>query len=210
MCGRMSLSKPDWETLRALFEAEVDPEEAAAHRPRYNVAPSQPHPILRLDDDGRRRLGRALWGFPPVDKRPLINARAESLGERRRFADARRCVVPADGYFEWHEQQPYWWHAPDDSPLLMAGLWEPGPDGPRFVVVTTAAHRVAAGHDRMPALLTPACVAEWLARPALELLVPAAEEALVARPVSPRVGSPAADDPALLDEVRPQGQLSLF
>src|SRR6266508_2303456 len=92
----------------------------------------------------------------------LINARAESLGERRRFADARRCVVPADGYFEWHDAQPYWWHAPDDSPLLMAGLWEPGPDGPRFVVVTTAANQVAPGHDRMPALLTPACVAEWL------------------------------------------------
>jgi putative SOS response-associated peptidase YedK len=211
MCGRMSLSKPDWETLRALLEADVDPELAASWQPRYNVAPTQPHPILRLDDRGKRRLQPAAWGFAPVDKRPLINARAESLAERARFQGSRRCVVPADGFFEWHDAQPYWYHAPDGQPLLMAGLWEPAPDGPRFVVVTTAANAlVAPAHDRMPALLSPACIGEWLARPALELLAPAPPEALVARPVSPRVGSPDHDDAALLEPVRPRGQLSLF
>jgi putative SOS response-associated peptidase YedK len=207
----MSLSKPDWETLRQILEAEIDPELAATWQPRYNVAPSQPHPIVRLDERGRRRCERAAWGYPPVDKRPLINARSESLGERARFRESGRCVVPADGFFEWHDTQPYWYHAPDGQPLLMAGLWEPAPDGLRFVVITTAANeRVAPAHDRMPALLTPACVGEWLARPALELLAPAPPEALVARPVSPRVGSPAADDPGLLEAVRPRGQLSFF
>jgi putative SOS response-associated peptidase YedK len=206
----MSLSQPDWETLRALLEAEPDADEAAAFRPRYNVAPTQPHPILRRDGD-RRRLGRATWGFGLVDGRALINARGETLGERVRFADAGRCVVPADGFFEWRGTQPYWFHAADGAPLLLAGLWEAGPDGPRFVVVTTPANRlVATAHDRMPAILPPSCVAEWLARPALQLLAPAPDDALVARPVSERVSSTANDDAALLAAVRPREQLSLF
>jgi putative SOS response-associated peptidase YedK len=207
----MTLSKPDWETLRALLEAEPDPNEAAQFYPRYNITPAQPHPILRLDDEGRRRLGYAAWGFPPVERRPLINARAEGLGERPRFRNLQRCVIPADGFYEWQDTQPYWYHASDGQPLLMAGLWEAGGRMPRFVVVTTAANAlVAPAHDRMPALLSPACIAEWLARPAFELLVPAPEAALLARPVSPRVGSVEPDDAALIDAVRPRGQLSLF
>src|SRR5206468_916363 len=143
--------------------------------------------------------------------RPVINARAETLAERAMFRGAVRCVVPADGFFEWRGAQPYWFHAPDQRLLLLAGLWEQGPAGPRFVVITTAANAlVAATHDRMPALLSPACVAEWLARPASELLVPAPMEALAARPVSPRVGSPSADDAGLIDPVRPREQLTLF
>src|SRR3954469_8678718 len=125
MCGRITLTKPDWETIRALLQAEVDPDEEAAYRPRFNVAPTQPPPILRLDEGGRRRLQRAAWGFAPPsasDRRPLINARAESLAERARLRDARRCIVPADGFYEWQEAQPYWFHAPGGEPLLMAGL----------------------------------------------------------------------------------------
>jgi putative SOS response-associated peptidase YedK len=209
MCGRMSLSKPDWEAVRALLEAEPDADEAAAFRPRYNVAPTQPHPILRRDGE-RRRLGRATWGFT-VDKRTLINARGESLGARPLFSGAGRCVVPADGFFEWQGEQPYWFHAPDGALLLFAGLWQRAPDGPRFVVITTAANaRVAPVHDRMPALLLPSCVGEWLARPALELIAPAPVDALVATPVSPRVSSAANDEPSLLLEVRARGQLSLL
>jgi putative SOS response-associated peptidase YedK len=207
----MTLAEPDWETIRAMLEAELDPEAAAAHRPRYNVAPTQPHPIALVAADGKRRLVPATWGFAPVEGRPLINARAETLDSRPTFANARRCVVPADGFYEWREQQPYWFHASDGKLLLFAGLCEPGPNGPRFVVITTAANAVVApAHDRMPALLAPSCVAEWLARPAGELLLPAPDAALVAHPVSDRVNGADRDEPSLLAEVRPRHQLSLF
>lgn len=213
MCGRASLTTPDWETIRAILDAVPDDEEAAAWRPRYNVAPTQLHPILRLVG-GERRLQRAGWGLGPVENRAVINARIETVAERPMWQDAlaaRRCVVPVDGFFEWQENQPYWYHRPDGGLLLLAGLWEDGPERPRFVVVTTAPNAlVALAHDRMPAILPPDGVAEWLARPAVELCRPAPADALAATPVSTRVNSPANDDARLLEPVRPRTQLSLF
>ena len=214
MCGRASLTTPDWETIRAILDAAPDAEEAAAYTPRYNVAPTQLHPILRVVD-GTRRLQRGSWGLPPIDNRALINARAESvMAPASMWADAlgqRRCVVPVDGFYEWNDEQPFWFHPPDGGLLLLAGLWEPGPERARFVIITTAANAlVAEAHDRMPAILPPACIGDWLARPTVELLVPAPLEALQARAVSTRVNSTANDDPRLLDPVRPRTQLSLF
>ncbi|HEY2746583.1 MAG TPA: SOS response-associated peptidase [Polyangia bacterium] len=214
MCGRASLTTPDWETIRAILDAAPDAEEAAAYAPRYNVAPTQLHPILRVVD-GARRLQRGSWGLPPIENRAVINARAESVASpSSMWAEAlrqRRCVVPVDGFYEWSGEQPFWFHPPDGGLLLLAGLWEQGPDRARFVIVTTAANAlVAEAHDRMPAILPPACIADWLARPALELLVPARLEALQARAVSTRVNSTANDDPRLLEPVRPRTQLSLF
>ena len=209
----MTLQKPDWRAIARLLGADADSADEEDWRPRFNVAPAQPHPIVRADGS-RRTLSRAAWGFVSRDGRPIINGRAESLAERARFADAlreRRCVVPADGYFEWQGGQPYWFHAPDDRLLAFAGLWEPSPDGARFVVVTAAANAEARlVHDRMPVLLTPACVAEWLARPVHDVLVPAPDGTLTATPVSPRVGVTTNDDATLLDAVRPRGQLSLL
>ncbi len=220
MCGRASLTTPDWETSRASLDAAPDDEEAAAYTPRYNVAPTQLHPILRLVD-GQRRLQRGSWGLPPIENRAVINARVETVTSRPMWQEAlaeRRCVVPVDGFFEWQGEQPYWFHRPDGGLLLLAGLWEPGPPAapgaaprPRFVVLTCAPNAlVAAAHDRMPAILPPACVADWLTRPAVEVIAPAPEDALVATPVSTRVNSPANDDARLLDPVRPRTQLSLF
>jgi putative SOS response-associated peptidase YedK len=91
----MTLAEPDWEAIRALLEAEPDAGEAAAHRPRYNVAPSQPHPILLVDGERHRRLRRASWGFAPVDGRPLINARRSSTRAPRRWPSARASPAPA-------------------------------------------------------------------------------------------------------------------
>jgi putative SOS response-associated peptidase YedK len=209
----MTLATPDWRAIARLLGADAEAADGDDWRPRFNVAPSQPHPIVRAEG-GHKTLARAAWGFHSRAGRPLINVRAETLGQRSRFAAAlleRRCVVPADGYFEWQGGQPYWFHAPERSLMTFAGLWEPSPDGARFVVVTTAPNAEAAAvHDRMPAILPPACVAEWLARPALELLVPAPAGSLRATPVSPRVGATANDDAELLAEVRPRGQLSLL
>jgi putative SOS response-associated peptidase YedK len=219
MCGRASLTTPDWETIRAILDAVPDEEEAAAWRPRYNVAPTQPHPILRVVGS-ERRLERATWGLPPVENRAVINARAETMAERSMFKEAlraRRCVVPVDGFFEWHGEQPFWYHRADGGLLLLAGLWEPGPPDEtgrpraRFVVITTTPNALVSDvHDRMPAILPPDCIAEWLARPAVERIGPAPDDALVATPVGPRVNSPANDDARLLDPVRPRTQLSLF
>lgn len=213
MCGRLTLVEPDWRTIARLLGADAGDLDIDDWHPRFNVAPSQPHPIVRAAGS-RRTLAPAAWGFASREGRSLINARAETLGQRPRFAEAlagRRCVVPADGYFEWDGAQPYWFHAPDRRLLTFAGLWEPSPDGARFVVVTTAPNRENAGiHDRMPAIVPPSCVAEWLARPALELLVPAPDGSLQATPVSPRVGATTNDDEKLLEEVRPRGQLSLL
>jgi putative SOS response-associated peptidase YedK len=211
MCGRFTLATPNWDMIRAVFDALPD-DEPFEWTPRYNIAPTDSHPVARVVG-GQRRLTRARWGLPGRDKQ-LINARGETLAERPRFRDllnGGRCVVPADGFFEWQEGQPWWYSAPDGGPLFFAGLWEDGPDAPRFLIVTTAANDVVAPvHDRMPALLTPACIGEWLKRPALELLVPAPESALVARPVSSRVSSVANDDASLLEPVKARGQLKLF
>lgn len=214
MCGRASLTTPDWETIRAILDAAPDAEEAAAYRPRYNVAPTQLHPILRLVD-GQRRLQRGSWGLPPIESRAVINARVETVASRPMWQEAlgeRRCIVPVDGFFEWQGAQPYWYHRADGGLLLIAGLFEHGDAGrPRFVVLTCAPNAlVAAAHDRMPAILPPACIADWLARPVIDLIAPAPEELLVATPVSTRVNSPANDDARLLEPVRPRTQLSLF
>jgi putative SOS response-associated peptidase YedK len=207
------LTVPDWETIRALFDAEPDPEEAAAWQPRYNVAPTQLHPILRLVG-GARRLERASWGLPPIENRAVINARVETVTSRPMWQEAlaeRRCVVPVDGFYEWQGDQPYWFHRADGGLLPLAGLWEDGGGRARFVVLTCAPNAlVAEAHDRMPAILPPECIAEWLARPAVETIAPAPDGMLVATPVSTRVNSPANDDARLLDPVRPRTQLSLF
>ncbi|MCU1276715.1 MAG: hypothetical protein JWM53_261 [bacterium] len=218
MCGRASLTTPDWETIRAILDAVPDEEEAAAWQPRYNVAPTQLHPILRLVG-GERRLERASWGLPPIENRAVINARVETVTSRPMWQEAlaeRRCVVPVDGFFEWQGDQPYWFHRADGGLLPLAGLWEEGApvDGrirARFVVLTCAPNAlVAEAHDRMPAILPPECIAAWLSRPAVDAIAPAPDGVLVATPVSTRVNSPANDDARLLEPVRPRTQLSLF
>ena len=204
MCGRFSLSKRELVEIADWLEAELAAEVAAQYRPRYNVAPTDTHFIARSDGT-RRVILLARWGFS--DEKPLINARAESVAEKPSFREAfarRRCVVPADGFFEWRgekkSRRPIWFHPPDGGLLAFAGLWEPGRDGPRFTILTTEANAtVAPVHDRMPVILPPSCIGEWLAARHAELLVPAAPEVLLATPVSSRVNSVANDDPACLE-----------
>jgi len=234
MCGRMTLTRVDWdEVILELTETLVpagvsgiraDNGAAVSYRSRYNVAPAQPHPILRADA-GAARLGFALWGLLARGrgKAPVINARAETVPFKSAFQDAfvgRRCVVPADGFFECKTgpdgRQPLWFHRPDGKLLLLAGLFdeEPAPaDHPprmRFGVLTTAPNSlVAPVHDRMPALLSAAEAAAWLAKPDQRLLHPAPDDLLVATPVSFRVNSVRNDDPACLAPPK-AGQMRLF
>jgi putative SOS response-associated peptidase YedK len=247
MCGRMTLSRRDLDEVADELEAVYPPELAARYRPRFNVAPTDCHPLLRLrPGDGRRELLPALWGMgqsgPPPSRpvgptspgvppsrpvRPtapgvppsrllgptapgtplLINARAETAPFKPSFREAfarRRCVIPADGFYEWagqgEQRSPYWLHPPDGGLLRFAGLYAEGPGGELwFTILTTAANAVVGAlHDRMPVILPPGAVSAWLREGPTALLQPAAEGTLVATPVSRRVNTVKNDDPGCL------------
>lgn len=201
--------------LATLFELEHVPN----LEPRYNIAPTQPVAVVRLDREGRRREFTLMrWGLIPswakdigIGNR-LINARAETLTEKPAFRTAfrrRRCLIPADGFYEWQKQatrkQPYFIGLPDRRPFAFAGLWEhwEGADGSVLdscTIITTAANeRVRVLHDRMPVILERADFADWL-NPSttldrlLHLLRPYPFEMLL-YPVSTLVNAPENDRP---------------
>jgi putative SOS response-associated peptidase YedK len=222
MCGRMSLSNDDIDSVADEIGAGIDAGAAAAYRPRFNVAPTDPHPIVRLTDS-RRWLGFARWGFgfgAPAGTPIKINARCETAATKFGFREAfarGRCLVPADGFFEWggegEERRPYWIHRTDGRLLLMAGLCEGHDGGHRFTILTTAANALLAKlHDRMPVILAPGDVDAWLYQGGPALLRPAPEDVLTLRAVSRRVNSVKNDDPGCLepDADPPRRQLTLF
>ena len=194
------------------------------YRPRYNVAPTQRHWVMRMDREDRALLP-ARWGlvnsWATDSKRAFrqINARAETVDQRAAYRAAfasRRCVVPADGFFEWsgpkNNRMPQWFHRPDGGLLLFAGLYEawcPKPDAPEvtFSIITTEANAVVGEvHDRMPVILDDAVVDDWLhpGEMAVDerkaLLIPAPDALLARTTVSPRVNSVKNDDVSCLVE----------
>lgn len=227
MCGRYTLTKKDFRELARELDATFDDAVLAQYRPRYNVAPTDQSWIVREKRE-QRQLLPAGWGlinsWAPDAKGAFkqINARSETALTRPAFRDAfesRRCIVPADGFYEWigpkDNRQPVWFHAPDDGLLLFAGLyesWQNPQDGEwrrTFTILTTAANAtVAPVHDRMPVILPRDVIADWLhvpsqnpaayAREAQALLRPAADGVLIAMEVSKRANSVANDDPACL------------
>ncbi|MGC3998740.1 MAG: SOS response-associated peptidase [Anaeromyxobacter sp.] len=216
MCGRFTLTTRDLAELARTWAAEVDAALAAGWRPRFNVAPGDPHPVLRAEA-GRRRLVPAAFGLTgPAGL--VINARAETAATRPTFREAwqgRRAVVPADGFFEWEgpptARRPTWFHAPDGGPLLLAALLGPAPGGgDGFAIVTTAAcPPVSRLHDRMPVILPPEALDAWLSGPP-PALRPPRDGALAARPVSSRVNAVGNDDEGCLGPPEPPRQGSLF
>jgi putative SOS response-associated peptidase YedK len=220
MCGRYTLTSAP-EVLRALFRYAEQPN----FPPRYNVAPTQPIPIVRVND-GKREFVLMRWGLlPSWVKDPktfslLINARGESAAEKPAFRAAmkrRRCLIPADGFYEWQaggaRKQPYFIHAKSGAPLAFAGLWETwtGPNGEELdtaAIVTTSANRTLQPiHDRMPVILAPDAFDLWLdtanvdARTAAALIAPAPDNLLEAYPISTEVNRVANDNPGLLEPV---------
>lgn len=206
MCGRMTLTRKDITGMVEELEAEVAEDDARLYRPRYNIAPSDRHWILRSDGDARV-LVPATWGYLAGGK-PLINVRAEQVASGRGFRDAfqsRRCAVVTDGFYEWNAQrEPTWFHRADGGLVLLAGLYHRPEDGtpPRFTVLTTRPNRaVAAVHNRMPVALDltdAAALDDWLtaaATDATRLLGPARDDLLLATPVSRHVNSVKHDDP---------------
>jgi putative SOS response-associated peptidase YedK len=216
MCGRYSITLPP-EAFRALFGYPEQPN----FPPRYNVAPTQPVPIVHEDRDGRHfRLVR--WGFlPSWVKDPkgfplIVNARGETLRTKPAFKAAlkrRRCIFLADGFYEWrragNEKAPFLIRQRDRGPMPLAGLWETycDPDGGEIdtaaIVTTDANGTLSAIHDRMPVILSKAGIAAWLDvrteddTEAMKLVRPCPDEWLDMVPVSTRVNKVANDDPDL-------------
>jgi putative SOS response-associated peptidase YedK len=237
MCGRFTLANVDQEWLSAEFGVPVEQLEEISELviPRFNVAPMQEHWVVQAEREERAVL-RATWGLVNWwDKQRRegakhINARAEGLERRRPFREAfaeRRCIVPADGFFEWtgekQARRPFWYHRPDGGALRLAGLYSiarlKGEASPvaTFTIITTDSNALVGRiHDRMPVVLPDDEAADqWLyprqEAPALRaLLRPAADGYLVARPVSPRVNSVQNDDPECLAESEAETQPSLL
>jgi putative SOS response-associated peptidase YedK len=220
MCGRYLLvSSP--EAVRRLFGHEERPNFPS----RYNIAPTQPVATVRLER-GARRFALVRWGLVPPWTKDLkalpllVNARAETVREKPAFRTAfrrRRCLLAADGWYEWmamgvgKTKQPYLIAPLAGGPISFAGLWETyaGADGAEIesaaVVTVAASPALAPIHDRMPAVLAPHLFAAWLdpETPAAEahaMLAPAPDGAFAATPVSTLVNKVANDGP---DLVRP-------
>jgi putative SOS response-associated peptidase YedK len=227
MCGRFTLRQPD--LLADRFQATLDL--AGDLPPRFNVAPTQPAPIVVEEPEGRL-VRAARWGLipswakdPSIGNR-LINARGETLAEKPSFRAAlrsRRCLVPADGFFEWHRadakrKTPYFIHRRDDGLFAFAGLYERWRDPAgdfvtSFTIITTTPNEaIAAGgpdhsslHDRMPVILLPEEEGLWL-DPATgdtdvwrHLVRPYPSDLIDLYPVSTLVNSPANDLPATVE-----------
>jgi putative SOS response-associated peptidase YedK len=216
MCGRYTLTYADLSLVAAELEALVDPAAAELYRPRYNVAPTQAAVVARAESDAgpdRALLVPAVWGLHR-DQRLVINVRSENAAAR--FFGGR-CVVPADGFYEWtgegRDRRPVWFHLPAGAPFFMAGILD-GPRGepaPSFAVLTAPARPpISAVHDRMPVLLSAEGARRWILGPPPRVIVPD-DLPLEARPVSPRANTVAHDDPACI-EPAPAGprQLGLF
>lgn len=214
MCGRYSLTSPVESVVR-LFGLDGRPNLP----PRYNIAPSQDVVVVRAEIGGRE-LRFMRWGLVPswakditIGQR-MINARAETVAEKPSFRSAfkrRRCLIPADGFYEWQAQgkgpkQPYRIHREDGMPFAFAGLWEAWLSGEgdellTCTIITTESNRTLREiHPRMPAVLDPKNYSVWLepthgdAASLRAMLAPAPEDWLVAYPVSTRVNNVRNDD----------------
>jgi putative SOS response-associated peptidase YedK len=215
MCGRYTVTSPA-DAAREL-EAAIDPSAPQSEwwKPRFNVAPTQPAPVVIVKDHTRvlelMRWGLVpFWGSKPGAKPPLmINARVESLGAKQVFRDAlerKRCLVPTDGFFEWANKTPLYIHPGDRRVIAFAGLWARAKTQTgelrSFTIITSKPNAlVAPFHDRMPLVLPPSAWAAWL-DPATEdpnalLGVPDVGDWLVEQ-VSTHVNRAANDDPACI------------
>lgn len=222
MCGRFT-NAITWRELVELYQIHDQP--ALNLKPRYNVAPSQDIPLCRLAGEGpgaAREIVLARWGLVPFWAKDAkigystINARAETVDRKPSFRAAfrkRRCLIPADGFYEWKKledgsKQPYRLCLPDGAPFSFAGLWEVNRnlDITSCTIIVTQPNEVAARiHDRMPAILPPGDYDTWLsphtaAAEAKALLRPYEGE-MIAYPVSKAVGSPKNDAPYLIEPV---------
>jgi putative SOS response-associated peptidase YedK len=223
MCGRFTLRTPA-AILKDYFGLPALP----GFPPRYNIAPTQPVGAVRMAAAGREwvdlRWGLVpFWAEDPSVGSRMINARAETVGSKPAFRESfeqRRCLVAADGFYEWQRRedgskQPYYMTIRDESPIAFAGLWDrwrqkgSGVVIESCTIITTRPNALLAPiHDRMPVILDADGATEWLRPEAVAgaldvLLQPFPAERMRATPVSHRVNRPANDDPECIVAVAP-------
>ncbi|MBV6457172.1 MAG: putative SOS response-associated peptidase YedK [Fimbriimonadaceae bacterium] len=215
MCARFTL-RTDSFGLAHLFGLEGAPN----FEPRYNIAPTQFVPMVTAPK-GERQWDAATWGLIPTwvndlkkTSRP-VNARAETIAVKPMFRHAfrrRRCLVPADGYFEWQNRgkykQPFFFHRPHDEPFAFAGIYEDHPEFGRTCALVTSEPnaQVAEYHDRMPVILLEEDFEAWLDPKCEDInllqafLTPSAEFMEI-YPVNRIVGNPRIDIPECIQRV---------
>jgi putative SOS response-associated peptidase YedK len=231
MCGRARLSS-DVSEIKIAFG--IPPSRPAPNfAASWNVAPTDPLPIVRYDPkEHQRSLEVMRWGLVPFWAKDIkvgfanINAKAEGIENKPAFREAfrqRRCLVPVDNFYEWKKvaggkKQPYAIGLKSGGLMALAGLWESwhsNPSGERvrsFAIVTTEPNDLCAQlHNRMPVVLAPEAWPQWLGEEAADeaqlksLLVPYPSEGMVAWPVSQRVGSVKNNDPSLIEPIATAG-----
>ena len=228
MCGRFSqaqIAELDREVFELLSVPRLEP--------RYNIAPTQDAAVIRTGRTRGRELVPLRWGLipswakdPAIGNR-MINARAETLAEKPAFRDAfaeRRCLVPADGFYEWeklrHRKQPHYVRVGGGRVFAFAGLWErwwdrvSGEQQETFTIVTTEPNALLAPiHNRMPAIVAPEDYGRWLEpenrdpSSLMGLLAPYPPEQMSAYPVSTYVNKPENEGPECVRPVDRQEDL---
>ncbi|WP_344845610.1 SOS response-associated peptidase [Celeribacter arenosi] len=219
MCGRFAITLPD-EAMSQLFGATVAND--LPPLPNYNVCPTtQIHTVN--SDAGTRHLRAMRWGFvphwykSPTDGPLLINARAETIAEKPAFRAAcreRRCLIPCDGFYEWHrpeggEKQPWFIRPATSGPMVFAGIWQDWESGGERVtscamVTTEATGRMAEIHHRIPVIVHPDAWAKWLGEEghgAATLMTSVPDETLEFYKVSRAVNSNRASGPQLIEAI---------
>jgi putative SOS response-associated peptidase YedK len=228
MCGRFT-NRFTWSELVRLYrltESDIRPQ--SNFPARYNIAPTQTVPVVRLKD-GKREVAFPNWGLipsfatEPAGAAKLINARCETIAEKAAFKSAfvrRRCLVIADGFYEWKklgpkDKQPYFITLKDNAPFAFGGLWEwckPGNGSGILetcpIITVPANDLVQPLHDRMPAILAPEHWDKWLGEELQipdqlkALLKPFPSDRMACWPVSKSVGNVANDEPSLIEPLR--------
>jgi putative SOS response-associated peptidase YedK len=229
MCGRARLSS-DVSEIRLVFS--IPPERPAPNiAPSWNVAPTDPLPVVRYDVlDGQRSLDVMRWGLVPFWAKDIkvgfanINAKAEGIEKKPAFREAlrqRRCLVPVDNFYEWKKtatgKQPYAIGLKGGGLMALAGLWETwrsaaGERVRSFAIITTSPNELCAElHNRMPVVLKPEVWPEWLGEEPTDearlksLLAAYPSDEMICWPVSARVGNVKNNDPSLIEPVAAAG-----
>jgi putative SOS response-associated peptidase YedK len=221
MCARFTLSAPA-DAIVDLFDLDL----LLDILPRFNIAPTQNVLSVRLSGEGKPEFVPLRWGLVPSWAndisigQKLLNARSETVGEKPAFRDAirkRRCLIPADGFFEWKtldkKKLPYHIHRPDRRPFAFAGIWEhwEAPDGKPLetcsILTTTANAVLRPLHDRMPVILGKEQHARWLdpnvkqAKELEDLFAPLPDDVLTMNPVTPKVNRPQFEGPSCIEPI---------
>jgi putative SOS response-associated peptidase YedK len=227
MCGRFThlLTWAELIELYGLTSGEATPPpEPEEFRQRYNQAPTEQAPVVRIKS-GRRELVMLRWGWGRPSwspNREWINARSEGIDSARSYAESfrlRRCLVPASGFYEWRKmpsgrRAPHWIGMKDHAPFALAGLWKEmldprtGELQDRFVVLTCAPNELMAQlHDRMPVIIGAPDYDAWLSSdpPPLDLLRPYPAEAMTAYEISTKINKAGYDQPDVIDPVSISG-----